>query len=315
MPWVPRVTAFGLMAVLSVAGAAVAQQRLMTLVDLLEVPRISDPQLSPDGRQVVYVRSDADWGENRRVGHIWRVNADGTGQIQMTSGDGERGPRWSPDGETVAFVASRGEEESAEEIVQIYLLPNTGGEARVLTSHATPVSSVAWAPSGAALYFLAPHEKTEAEKKKDQAKDDGYAFDESYHQRHLWRVDVESGDEARVTPGDASILRYELSRDGTRLAYHRAPSPLFGERELGEVWVADADGSHAVRLTSNEVPEYDAALSPDNRHVLFVTSSNEHLDYYYNDNPFVVPAAAGAARMLTREFPYEVVTAAWAADA
>ena len=314
MPWAPRTTALSLIAVFSLTAAAVAQQRPMTLVDLLEVPRISDPQLSPDGRQAVYVRSGADWDENRRVGHIWRINTDGTGQIQMVSRNGARGPRWSPDGETIAFVASREDEEGTEDIAQIYLLPNRGGEARVLTNHATSVSSVSWAPSGAVLYFLAPDEKTGIEKKKTQAKDDVYIFDANYQQRHLWMVDVASGDEARVTRGDASILHYELSRDGTRLVYHRAPSPLFGERELGEVWVADADGSNTLRLTFNDVPEYDARLSQDNRHVLFVTSSNETFDYYYNDNLFVVPAAGGDPRMLTPEFPYEIVAARWGAD-
>ncbi len=73
--------------------------RPMKLVDVINVPQISDPQLSPDGRQIVFVQSEADWKANRRIGHIWKVNADGSGSVQMTSGaDGENSPRWSPDG-------------------------------------------------------------------------------------------------------------------------------------------------------------------------------------------------------------------------
>src|SRR4029450_8849011 len=59
----------------------------MTFVAALEVPAIQDPQLSPDGRQILFVLDQADWKNNRRVGHIYRINADGTGQMQLTFGE------------------------------------------------------------------------------------------------------------------------------------------------------------------------------------------------------------------------------------
>src|SRR5260221_11604903 len=81
------------------SAAALAQgQRAMTLVDFLNVPRVSDPQLSPDGSQILFVRAEANWNANKPIGHIWRINADGTGQVQMTNGgEGESSPRCSTD--------------------------------------------------------------------------------------------------------------------------------------------------------------------------------------------------------------------------
>src|SRR6516164_5130966 len=68
--------------------------RPMKLVDLINLPRISDPQLSPDSQQIVFVQSEANWKANRRVNHIWKINADGSGLIQLTNGeDGENSPR------------------------------------------------------------------------------------------------------------------------------------------------------------------------------------------------------------------------------
>lgn len=120
-------------------------KRHLTLVDLLNVPNLTDPQLSPDGRQVLYTLARADWKANKRVGHIWRVQADGTAVVQVTTGpDGESSPRWSPDGTSIAFVAKRAGSEEA----QLYLISNTGGEARVLTHHATSVSRPTWSPDG-----------------------------------------------------------------------------------------------------------------------------------------------------------------------
>src|SRR5260370_33727809 len=116
--------------VLTIATASMAQSpRPMTLVDVMNVPQISDPQVSSNGRQILYVRSEPDWKANRRTGHIWKVNSDGTGAAQMTSGtDGENSPRWSPDGSTIAFIAKR--DTGPDAVGQIFLISPAGGPAR-----------------------------------------------------------------------------------------------------------------------------------------------------------------------------------------
>ena len=296
---------------ISPAQALAQSPRAMTLVDLLNVPRLSDLQLSPDGRQVLYVLAEADWESNDRIAHIWRVDADGTGAIQMTAGtEGESGPRWSPDGRTIAFLARRGDADAN----QIHLVPNDGGEARALMEHPTAVSSISWSPDGDAIYFLAPDERDAPEQERLDASDDVYAFDEDYRQRHLWKVAVADGAETRITGGDYSVLRYTLSRDGRKLAHHRAPNPLFGYSDRGEVWVMSADGTDARQLTENTVPESGVALSPDNSSVLFRAGANEQFDTYYNGKVFIVPAAGGPARLLTSDFVYDVQSAQWSED-
>ena len=81
------------------ASRGAQDKRPMTFVDILELPTIQDPQLSPDGKQILFVMDKADWKGNRRIGHIYRINADGTDQVQLTFGErGESSPRWSPDG-------------------------------------------------------------------------------------------------------------------------------------------------------------------------------------------------------------------------
>ena len=72
-----------------------AQKRPMTILDLMAVPSVGDPQISPDGTRLLYVKSEADWGENETVSHIFRVNSDGSGTIQLTYGkEGQSSPRW-----------------------------------------------------------------------------------------------------------------------------------------------------------------------------------------------------------------------------
>ena len=79
--------------------------------------------------------------------------------------------------------------------------------------------------------------ETAEEKAREKVKDDVFAYDENYQQVHLWRVRVATGEEERITEGDFSVLGYTLSRDGTMIAHHRAPDPLYGDAEKGEVWV------------------------------------------------------------------------------
>ncbi len=81
--------------------AAIGAPRPMTAVDLIDVPRLSDPQLAPDGTQIVFLRSDADWHANKRIAHIWRAVVATGETTRMTAGsEGETSPRWSPDGRT-----------------------------------------------------------------------------------------------------------------------------------------------------------------------------------------------------------------------
>ncbi|HEY2152859.1 MAG TPA: hypothetical protein VGH34_18760, partial [Vicinamibacterales bacterium] len=296
---------------LTVDGQA-QSPRPMGIVDLLNVPRVSDPQVSPDGRSVVFTRGDSDWKSGRRVSHVWRAAVDDGMTVQLTSGtDGETDPRWSPDGKTIAFVTKRNDNEFA----QIYLLPTDGGEAHQLSSHASGVSELTWAPDGSALFFIAAEPKTADEKARDKVKDDVYRYDETYKQAQLWSVTVASKQETRILAGDFSVTSYDLSEDGRRIAFHRAPTPLLGAADEGEVWIADADGSNSRRLTTNTVPENGAAVSPDDSQVLFISGANAKFETYYNGKLFLVPAAGGAARILVgdRE-PYDVDRALWSRD-
>ena len=304
--------ACGTIGCLALAGTLAAQSpRDMTFVDLLNVPNLTDPQLSPDGRHVLYAVAKADWKENKRISHIWRVNADGSGEVQLTSGaDGESNARWSPDSKSIAFLAKRG----ADEFAQIYLIPNTGGEARAITHHPSAASSIWWSPDGTWIYFLAPDSKTDEEKERDKAKDDVFSFDENFKQRHLWRVAVADSRTEQLTRGDYSIQSFELSRDGKRVALTRAATPLLESADTSEIWVMAADGGNQVQLTRNAVPERTARISPDGTQVLFLSGTNEQFEKYYNGKMFVVPIGGGDARLVSAQLPYAVDAAMWGRD-
>ncbi len=290
------------------APLALAQdQRAMTVVDMLEVPRIGDPRLSPDGTALLYTRTDADWEENRRVTHIHRIGADGTGDVRLTNGErGESSPRWSPDGFRIAFLARRGETR------QIHVIPASGGEAEALTDFGSAIRSFEFAPDGS-IFFSAPEPKTADEKRREERGHDVFAFDEDYRQIHLHRVGAD-GETERITSGDFSVIAFRLSGDGGRVVHSRAPTSLLDNSDEGEIWIMDANGGNARQLTDNAVGERGGQLSPDGTEVLFTSASSAEFETYFNGNAFVVPAAGGPARILFEDFPYDVSRAEWAPD-
>ena len=292
------------------ADLSAQSKRAMSFVDVLDMPLLQDPQLSPDGKQVAFVMFRSDWRANRAVSHIYRVNADGSGQMQLTFGErGESSPRWSPSGGALAFLARRDSDTGN----QIYLLDGLGGEARRLTTHATALFAMQWSPDGQSIYFVAADSRSSEERERDRLQDDVYVFEQNFQQRHLWVTDL-AGKSRRVTEGEWSVLGFEVSADGRKVAMTRAPSPLPEHNAQGEVWVMNSDGGEARRLTTNEVLETDAALSPDNATVVFRAGMNAKFEPYYTEKIFVVPAAGGDPRLLLPNVRDEVLDVQWSGD-
>ena len=311
-----RITCFILMLIVSIASSET--KKAMTIVDLINVPSLGDPRLSPNGGQLLYTLSEPDWGKNKRIRHIWRINSDGSNPIKMTNGEnGESSPRWSPNGSLIAFITERGETEKGESDDannQIFIISNHGGEAEPLTEHETGVSNIQWSPDSKFIYFLANDAKSDEEKEREKVKDDVFAFDENYQQRHLWKISVDSKESSQITEGDFSITNYKLSRDGTKFAHHRGPNPLYGSAEHNEVWIMNEDGTDAIQITNNNVSEQGAQLSPDNTTILFTSFSNEEFEFYYNDNIFLAPAKGNRHKLLLKKMPHEVGSTTWSKD-
>ena len=278
----------------------------MSLIDLANLPRILGPQLSPDGRVLVYGLSVTDWKLGRLVYHLWRQEVGGGAPVQLTFSEGGDIPviQWSPDGKTILFMRDG----------QFWLIAADGGEPRALTRHVTPPSAPQWTPDGVAVYFIASDAPTADDRERTRVRDDVYTVDETFRHRQLWKIVVSTGAETQITSGESTVKSYAVAANGKRLAVQRAPTPTDMDAWRGEVWVMDASGENGRALTSNGVEEKSLDISPDGSQVLFTADTSERFEFYYPTSLFVVPASGGPARLAAPSLTGSVDLAVWAPD-
>src|SRR6516225_2789739 len=110
----------------------------ITFDDMIKMHRVAEPQISRDGKWVVYTLATPDMDANRNASNIWFVSTSGGAPAQLTQSGHDSSPVWSPDGKNIAFLSSRSGDS------QVYLLSMEGGEAQRFTKLSTGADLVKW---------------------------------------------------------------------------------------------------------------------------------------------------------------------------
>ncbi len=277
------------------AGPALAAGRAMTIDDLLGVKSVSDPQVSPDGKSVVYVLSELDRSTDKSNSDLYLIPTEGGEPKRLTTSNAsDNHPRWSPDGKSIAFVSTRGGS------AQVWILPIDGGEARPLTKLPIDVSGPIWSPTGEHIAFAAkvfpgktPEETAEIDEKKGKEKSKVKIYDklmvrhwdewEDGKRSHLFVVDVKTGQAKDLTPKfDANIppapfggsSDYAFSPNGKELAFTAEPLKDMAWSTNTDIWIVSTAGNEPTNLTEDS-PGADGqpAYSPDGDYLAYVSQA------------------------------------------
>ncbi len=312
-------------------------KRPITFDDLMKVQRISDPQVSPDGRWVAYVRGAVDFEANKVVNHIWLISTEGGEPKQLTAGDGsDTRSRWSPDGGSIAFITTRGGKS------QVWIIAVSGGEARQLTSLSTEADGVTWARKGDALLFTSDvypdcaddtcnkQRLEEAEKSKVKAR----VIDELLFRHwnewrdgkytHLFTVSAKGGTPLDLTPGAVDSPTwflgapdgYDISPDGSEACFssNRSGGSRVAWSTNNDLFLVSTKGGEAKNITKDN-PGSDASpqYSPDGRYIAYTSQAR---DGYESDllRLRVYDRQTASIKDLTSGFDQWVTSFAWAPD-
>ncbi len=278
--------------------------RAITIDDLLAVPILNEPQLSPDGSRIVCTVTTVDREANAYRTHLWIVPVDGRAPWQLTTAPSrDTGPRWSPDGTRIAFLSDRGGDK------QVWVIRADGGEARVLTSGKLSPSDLAWSPDGRHIAFVgkpAPETRADSDVRvisRLRYKQDGEGFWDGRWKQVLI-VPADGGEARQVTQGDCDHLWPAWSPDGMHIAYTANPDPDADLTNVADVWTvpAWASGGAAAgrRLTRSLGPAQSPAWSPDGSRIAYVGHDNACWGAT-NWGVWLVPAGGGDVTCLTRE--------------
>ncbi|HWM28462.1 MAG TPA: S9 family peptidase [Woeseiaceae bacterium] len=255
---------FALLPLATALLPATASSRPPALDDLHRIRAVSEAQISPDGEWVAYTVTAPHRELDEDTSDLWMSNWQGDVSLQLTrTPKSEHHPRWSPDGQALAFLSDRGKEKEGE---QVWLLDMRGGEARQITTVADGVSDFAWSPDGKEIVLVAEV----AEEKDPAGKPQPIVVDRLYFKEditgylgttrsHLFLLDVESGSVEALTEGDYDELQPSWSPDGSRIAFVTKRGDDMDRDDNWDIYVVDAEpGAEATQLTRNAGSDGDA---------------------------------------------------------
>lgn len=314
---------------------AMAQQRPVTIDDILALKTVGTPVVSPDGRQVLYTVTvwEAERGGNGTPGrmdsraHIWRVDTAGGPARQITFGErGESQPQWSPDGRFISFVAARGAASGDDTPrAQIYLMPSDGGEAWTLTDSKEPIAAYSWAPDSAALAYVTLDPRPGDDEAAIKRRDDERVFEGDFRHHHLWTIDVAAKSATRLTEGSSYTVAASApswAPDGRRLVFSARATPMLRDSR-SDVYIATVGDKSIEKISTNPGADTSPQWSPDGRLIAWTAEPSTAapigdgtLPSYIGNSHLMIYDVS--ARTLTdaasADFDGDVGTPSWSAD-
>jgi dipeptidyl aminopeptidase/acylaminoacyl peptidase len=276
--------------------AAAQTRRPMTFNDLMQMRRLGDIAVSPDGHWVMYGATDVDLAKNTRTSHLWIVPTEGgKAQALTDSSAGESRGRFSPDGTQILFESAR------EGGQQIWLAPfntanGTIGDPHKLTSLSTGTDGAMWSPDSKHILFVSkvyPDCSNDAcNQKRDQQQAESMVKARIFthllyrhwteftgdKRSHLFLVSTDGGAPRDLTPGDLhdvppfqleGPVQYGFSPDGKEIAFEDNLDAVPAISTNGDIFTLRLDDPSAkpVKISTAAGGDHSPAYSPDGKYI------------------------------------------------
>ncbi len=290
------------------------ERRAMTTDDGLDMVQVGGATISPDGSWVLFSKSELNWEENERETTWWRVSAEGGEPYRYIGEEGGGNFQFSPDGSKLAFTRSVDDES------QLFLLPTTGGEAVQLSEHETSIGSYAWSEDGSKIFFVATEPRTEEEEKAREAGYDAIFVDEGPNGQqdgnwnNLWLIEVESGEEERLTDSDHRIGSFSVAPNADRIVFTSRSENRRNQQNLTEIRLLEIETGAIRQLTDNNAPEGRLSWAPDGRLFAYTARTDGEWELLL-DKIWVMDHETGVRRIVSGAFDGNVGNFVWTPDA
>jgi len=330
----------------------------------LELKTPHSVHLSPDAKRAVFVVNEADFEESRWVSHLWLAEVsvarqalstenpssrnrqpatgDTTSDTQHRTPDsqrpasararqitfsyeGERAPRWSPDGRWIAFLSARPdmteppppseEEEEQAHKEQLWILPVEGGEAQRLTTMKEGVRAFDWMPDSKTIVFLAPEPRPQPMQfVRDDArkrKVDPVVEHEEKFRQQFWEIGVEDRKPELLYTGDFGVAEFDIAPDGKQIVFNTNYTGEPNDYHAFDLFVLDMETGVARKLIERAGGKFQPQWSPDGTRIAFLANRDPSLSYS-QECVWEVAAEGGEPVNLFADVPYDAHALLWA---
>jgi acylaminoacyl-peptidase len=312
-----------------------SQGNKLDLLDVFNLQLATDPQISPDGKHIVYVRQVSDIMTDRRYSNLWTIDSDGSNHRAITTGNfSDSSPRWSADGSQLIYISNR---DGSPQIYRRWM--DTGQTAKVTNVTEGP-SGIAWSPDGKWISFAAHVPEPGAHIGKLPSAPEGakwaapakvidrlvYRFNAMGYLKpghtQLFVVPADGGTARQISHGpyqhggqafnageavwtpDSKFLLLSANRHP-----HSEKEPM--NTEIYEFSVADG----AVKaLTNRNGPDAEPSVSPDGKLIAYVGFDDKFQGYQVR-KLYVMNRDGSAPRLVSANWDRDVRTPRWSADA
>ena len=308
--------------------AQAQQPEVFQPADVFELEYASDPQISPDGGHVVFVRNSMDIMTDRRRSSLWITSFQGTDQRSVAAGEGNfSSPRYSPDGSKLIYVASDGKS------AQIYLRWMDTGEVTKLTHVERPPTGITWSPDGKWIAFsmLVPEPALKLARMPAKPKGakwappvkvidqlryraDGIGYLEPGH-RHIFVLPVEGGTPRQITAGNFDHGgRITWTPDSRYLIFSANRHEDWEHDPLNsEIYKVSVEDGGIAALTDRRGPDQSPAVSPDGSMIAY-TGFDDRLQGYQLSHLYLMSQDGRNSRLLIKGLDRSVRNPVWSRD-
>ncbi len=302
--------------------------RRMQLDDLGRIVRVSDPQIAPDGKSIVVVVARANYDENRYDANLVAVNiATGNQQVLTNDRRGVNHPRFSPNGDRLAFLANVALAAGQQSRAQIFVMPMSGGDARRVTRAPKGVQQFAWSPDGRSIAYATEDDaekKTGPERFNDsfEVTNDDFLIASQALPTHAWLISADGGEARRLTSGSwslpishppgppASPLMW--SPDGKSIVAVRLATPHSGDARDATVQIIDVASGRMRAVTGRDHSEGQPVFSPDGLQIAYWQSRDAESGNL--NEIYITPSSGGPGKSITRALDRNIARAIWMPD-
>jgi dipeptidyl aminopeptidase/acylaminoacyl peptidase len=297
----------------------------LTLETFLEMETVTDPQISPDGTQILYTRGWIDKMNDRRESALWIMNADGSRNRFLVKGSNAR---WSPTGDRIAYIAP-GEPGGPQIFVR--WMDAEGATSQVTRIHQAP-ANLAWSPDGTQLSFTMLVEEranwpikmpkapagakwTEPPRivERLQYRRDRAGFTDNGF-RHIFVVPAIGGTPRQITSGNYDHSGTEWTPDGRSILFSglRVDVDDYRWRE-SEIYAVEVATGNIRQLTNRKGPDGDPAVSPDGKRIAY-TGYDYSRDTWVDRKLYVMNIDGSGSRLVSGDWDRTPSNLRWAPD-